>query len=249
MSVKTVDRKIWSIPAQPTSCITDIKEGLESKGLGCASRILLTHKGATLSDNTAIRDLGLHEGDFLVALVKKRSVKPERPMAYNDCPSRQAQRHQEWQPGDVVEVLCDQNTEQWYRAIVVRFNETEGYPRYLVTWVGDKSQTHVRPEFMRGAFPDLTDLQEAAANPMFAAFMNSPEFQAAMAPMKQIVAHNSEIVPEMVADMHKENPQQLMLMLPFLIAELERANPRVLGELMHMLKNTLGIDFHLPSAI
>merc|ERR1712054_470167 len=182
--------------------------------------------------------LNLREGDFLVMLprrqpkdhvvgkpgLRRRVDNNSMPATNNDVTT--------FQHGDVVDVT--QADGECRRGIVVG----EDQQGYLLYWVSDESYSSgISGECMKPAVPDLKDLQEAVQNnPEFQAFLQSPELQAALQPLKQLVAQMPERVPEMITGMHKENPQQLKIMLPFLLSELEKENPRMLGELMGMLQ-------------
>merc|ERR1711907_12518 len=68
-------------------------------------------------------------------------------------------------------------------------------------------------------------LNVAMQDPQFHEFLQSPEFATMFEPLKQMVANQPQLVPEMVANMRQTNPHMAALVAPFLLAELEVVNP------------------------
>lgn len=70
-------------------------------------------------------------------------------------------------------------------------------------------------------------LNVAMKDPQFHNFLQSPEFATMFEPLKQMVANQPHLVPEMVDNMRRSDPHMAALVVPFLLAELEVANPEV----------------------
>jgi len=68
------------------------------------------------------------------------------------------------------------------------------------------------------------------------AFLSSPELEEALAPLKLMVQTDCDKIPGILEELQRDQPAMAALVLPFLVAELETENPRVLGEVMQVMK-------------
>jgi len=67
----------------------------------------------------------------------------------------------------------------------------------------------------------------ALEDPQFQEFLNSGLFAEIFAPLKEMIAAQPHLVPEMVEKMQESNPDMAAMVVPFLLAELETHNPEL----------------------
>jgi len=74
-------------------------------------------------------------------------------------------------------------------------------------------------------------LASALADKQFQDFLQSEEFRAVFAPIKDKIRDTPEQLPSLLQDLQMSNPQMLATILPFVLCELEQANPTMFSTL------------------
>jgi len=85
-------------------------------------------------------------------------------------------------------------------------------------------------------------LENALDDDNFKAFLQSPEFAAAFAPIKAKIRDSPASLPALLQDMQRTDPNMLATVLPFVLCEVEQSNP----SLFSTLSSQYGVS-HCPS--
>merc|ERR1711865_646484 len=125
--------------------------------------------------------------------------------------------------GEEVEALYG---DKYYPARILK---VEGQT-YTVEWIEEVAHKQMQvpaiPAHLVTPF-----LATALADKQFQDFLQSEEFRAVFAPIKDKIRDTPEQLPSLLRDLQMSNPQMLATILPFVLCELEQANPTMFSTL------------------
>ncbi|KAL7422330.1 UV excision repair protein rad23 [Cryptotrichosporon argae] len=81
INFKTVQNKLFSIEAEPTETVAELKKKIQQAQTFPAENQKLIYSGKILQDNVSVGSLGIKEKDFLVVMVSKPKAAPPAPAA------------------------------------------------------------------------------------------------------------------------------------------------------------------------
>jgi hypothetical protein len=111
---------------------------------------------------------------------------------------------------------------------------------YKVKWADEETFTGgVQPQYIRRVVAiellpeNLTQpvLQDALNDEGFKTFLQSSLFEQMFAPIKQMIQHSPESLPEVLGAMKNTDPNMFTTVLPFILCELESSNPALFATL------------------
>merc|ERR1711871_1001768 len=255
--VKTIDRTCFSCDiSDPSTSVFHVQRQLQT--LRAGEQMRLVFKGRVLDPELLVNQLSLQTGDFLVALPQGKqkpgthkpiSAASESVSTPDDEPLRLGERLEgAWNFGSHVE---------WLPCIVYVADYEQNV--YTVKWEGEEAFTEgIKRQFLRrttavealnanhvGGMQQVPPVEigrellgMALQDSSFQDFLQSPEMEKSLKPLKDMILHAPELLPDALDGIKTSNPDMWVFIAPFLLALLEEHHPAMLVELAPMLSST-----------
>ncbi|OBS70538.1 hypothetical protein A6R68_00920 [Neotoma lepida] len=221
VTLKTLQQQTFKIDIDPEETVKALKEKIESEKGKDAFPVAgqkLIYAGKILSDDTALKEYKIDEKNFVVVMVTKQQQQQQLSNS-TENPGVTGQSYENM----VTEIMSmGYEREQVIAALRASFNNPDRAVEYLLMGIpGDRESQAVvdpPPQAVSTGTPQSPAVAAAAATTAATTttsagghplefLRNQPQFQQ----MRQIIQQNPSLLPALLQQIGRENPQLLQL--------------------------------------